>query len=178
MVWRNLVRGDLAVDNNKHVVELLWDVSKAFERAQRQKLIELATDLGYPTNQLRLSLHSYTWKRSLVDGALISDPIFPTIGIGAGSAFATYELVAYVIADLRSIQTNHPQAAISLHVDDLTLQITGEGIQNTVDNTMAMADEVIDRFENNLGLPFDPKKAQLTSTSKEVAKIVPPGRNN
>ena len=48
MVWRNLVRGDIAVDNNKHVVELLWDVSKAFERVQRQKLIELATDLGYP----------------------------------------------------------------------------------------------------------------------------------
>ena len=80
--------------------------------------------------------------------------------------------MAYVIADMRCIQTNHPQAAISLHVDDLTLQITGEGVQNIVDNTMAMAEEVIDRFENNLGLPFDTKKAQLTSASKEVATIV------
>ena len=77
MVWRNLIRGDIAVDNNQHVVELLWDVSKAFERVQRQKLINLATDLGYPTNQLRLSLHSYTWKRSLVDGTFISEPISP-----------------------------------------------------------------------------------------------------
>ena len=94
-----------------------------------------------------------------MDGSLISQPINPTIGIGAGSAFATYELVAYVLADMRCIQTNHPQAAISLHVDDLTPQITGQGVQNTVDNTMAMADEVIETFENNLGLPFDPQKS-------------------
>merc|ERR1712194_14299 len=97
---------------------------------------------------------SYSWQRSLVNGSLISQPTNPTIGIGADSAFATYELVAYVLADMICIQTNHPQAAISLHVDDLTPQITGHGVQNTVDNTMAMADEVIERLEHNLGLPF------------------------
>ena len=63
MVWRYATRADLAQANNQEVAEMLWDVSKAFERVNRSKLVALAQQLGYPMGVLRLSLLSYSWPR-------------------------------------------------------------------------------------------------------------------
>lgn len=145
------------------------NVSKAFERVKRQTLVASVADLGYPTNQVRLSLHSYAWERRLVDGALTSEALVPTIGIGAGSAFATFELVAYVLADLRSIQAGHPKASLSLRVGGFTPQIRGDDETYVINSTMQLTEEFVERLEVKLGLPFGPQKAQLTSTSKRVA---------
>ena len=37
---------------------------------------------------------------------------------------------------------------------------------------MALCNDTIKRFEQVLGMPFDKKKAQLTTTSKEAAQII------
>ena len=79
-MWRYTTRADMAQANNNEVAELLWDVSKAFERVNRNKLVALAKHLGYPMGVLRLSLLSYSWPRHLVDGHLIAQPIHPTMG--------------------------------------------------------------------------------------------------
>ena len=106
--------------------ELMWDISKAFDRVPRQILIRRALDLGHPATVLRLSMASYAWRRRLVDGSLVSKSIFPQNGIGPGSAFATFELAALLVTDLREMENAHPCATLSLHVDDFIPQIHGD----------------------------------------------------
>ena len=110
MAWRYMVRSDIHVDHGGCCAELMWDISKAFDRVPRDVLVQRALALGYPSTILRLSMNSYAWPRRLVDGALIAAPITPVMGIGPGSAFATFELAALVISDLRAMQLTHPYA--------------------------------------------------------------------
>ena len=66
---------------------------------------------------LRVALQSYAWSRRLLDCSLVGEALAPTAGIGAGSAFATYELQCLVALDLAALQAHRPAATISLHVD-------------------------------------------------------------
>ena len=122
-VWRSLVRSDLELAAGRYVIECLWDVSKAFDRVPRDKLVHTAVSLGYPMELLRLSLASYEWQRTIIDGRLAADPLTPTVGIGPGSGFATYELAALLLASMRALQTAHVPHGLNLHVDDLGMQV-------------------------------------------------------
>ena len=85
-------------------LELNWDISKCFEHVQREQLMHLASELGYPRTALRLSLASYAWPRRLRGTAgMVTKPICSSRGIVAGSAFACYELIAYMYAATRSV---------------------------------------------------------------------------
>ena len=53
---------------------------------------------------------------------MVTDPIFAARGIVAGSAFACYELIAYMYAATRTVLLTGP--TLSVHVDDITLAIT------------------------------------------------------
>ena len=161
------MRADLAVNKGDHVAEVMWDISKAFDRVPREILAKRALSLGYPSSILKLSLQSYRWSRRLVDGTLMSKQLFPTRGIGPGSAFATFELAALMVVEMRELQINHPTACLSLHVDDFTPQIKAATPRDLADATIALCNDAVERFEQNLGMPFDKKKkAQLTTTSK------------
>ena len=158
MAWRYTVRGDLKTDKGGHVSELMWDISKAFDRVPRHILVRRALDLGYPAAVLRLSMASYAWRRRLVDGSLVSKSMFPTSGVGPGSAFATFELAALLVSDLRQMERAHPYATLSLHVDDLIPQVYGDTPDELVNNTMDIVRDAVQRFEVTLGMMFDPKK--------------------
>ena len=82
-VWRSLVKADLAAAEGGVTAEFLWDVSKAFDRAQRAHLFYRARDLGYPLTVRRLSLDSYGWTRRLLDRHLVSRDLGPSAGIAA-----------------------------------------------------------------------------------------------
>ena len=123
-VWRSLVRADLKAADGLHTAEFLWDVSKAFDRVPRRALLARARDMKYPLTLLRLSLASYSWKRRLVDFDLASRALHPWAGIGAGSPFATYELICLIIKDLRGFQSRNIYATISLPVDELRASLS------------------------------------------------------
>ena len=96
-------------------------------------LIAEASRLGYPLDLLRLSLSSYLWPRRVVlDNGIAADPLLPGRGIVAGSAFATFELTAYLVASLRTLKGESPAATISMHVDDLSLLIIAATLRQAV----------------------------------------------
>jgi len=120
-VWRAQVKA--AATRGTHTLELNWDIQKCFEHVQRPKLIEVAMQLGFPAHILRLSLASYAWPRRLRGyQGLVTDPIYATRGIVAGSAFACYELIAYMYAATRAVLLTGP--TLSVHVDDISLAVT------------------------------------------------------
>ncbi len=90
-VWRALVRNSIrrGQGDTHYALTFAGDVSKAFDRVQRNMLAWGALDFGFPQWVLRLSLPSYVWKRCLVDGIVASDELFQVAGIAPGAAFAT-----------------------------------------------------------------------------------------
>ena len=83
-----------------------------------------------PVSVIRLSLASYAWGRRLQYNGIFSDQLDATRGIGAGAAPATFELVCYVIDDVRHLQALYEhledvEVVVSLHVDDLAITANG-----------------------------------------------------
>jgi hypothetical protein len=98
----------------------LVDLKKAFEHVDHSLLIQAAKGMNYPMHVLRASLLSYAGPRRLTFLGYASEPVWPTRGIAAGSATATFELWLLVAPALRAIKQSHPTAVLSLHVDDLS----------------------------------------------------------
>ena len=67
-VWRAMIRARTAMAQCSYVAEVLWDVSKAYDRVNRRKLIHTAVGLNNPISILRLSMASYARKRYVCDG--------------------------------------------------------------------------------------------------------------
>ena len=44
------------------------------------------------------------------------------MGVGPGSAFATFELAALVLASVQWVRQRNPQVHVSVHVDDFVFQ--------------------------------------------------------
>ena len=81
----------LGKNEDEHVLEANWDITKCFENIDRDTLARIGKELGYPTSVLRLSLASYSWRRRLRgDLRILTDDIYASRGIVAGSAFAIF----------------------------------------------------------------------------------------
>ena len=87
------VRAQISEDAHRSFAEIMWDMSKAFDRVPRRILVNTARALGYPMTVLRVSMLSYEWTRYLAVGPMISRGLRPRRGIAAGSAFATHEVL-------------------------------------------------------------------------------------
>ena len=98
-----------------------------------------------------------------------------TRGIGAGAAPATFELVGYVIEDIRELisfakELPEVEVTTSLHVDDLTLPVKGESQRAVVQAAVTCVRESWKAFTDKLGLPFATKKMFIVASSEDLAK--------
>jgi hypothetical protein len=153
------------------MVDLLWDLRNAFENVSREKLWGFGKQFGYPVDLLRMSISSYRWPRYLLMGNLISRPIGPGRGIGAGSAFATYELTLYLWSTILLHTSMHPTVTLSIHVDDFGQSATGNDDAETASRLVASAKFIHEQLIE-LGMPLADDKAQLVATSAVLTKIV------
>ena len=168
--WRHKVLARLDANKGDTVLEGLWDVQKCFEQINGKKLVRIAEALGYPLELLAVSLSTYRWpRRILLDFNIIAEDVWPKSGIVAGSAHATYELAAYTVLALRILTTSWPTSRISLHVDDLSFQISHHNAQVAHHHFTHMAHEARALFAA-LELPFAPDKAYVISTSMSAAR--------
>ena len=71
---------------------MLLDLVKAFERIPYRVLLREAIKLGYPLRLLRLAIAVYKLPRIVRVGIAVSDLIWATRGIVAGSGGATTEM--------------------------------------------------------------------------------------
>ena len=99
----------------------LADVVKCFANVEWVALELSAVRTGYPSGVLRLSLAVYGAPRRALVGRAAAPLVYPTRGIGAGSAFATDELLCFVAPHLSSWAAMRAGIGISVHVDDVSL---------------------------------------------------------
>ena len=104
------------------------------------------------------------------DGVLFSEPIHPTRGIVAGSAFATFELKAYMVDMLRVHTQQHPQTSIIVHVDDITQVTTRRTCDEAVKSIQLSAAHLMHSCENDLCLSLAKHKSMLLGTNGHAVK--------
>jgi hypothetical protein len=169
LVVRQLLQ--LEAKPKSSAVDLLWDLRKAFENVSREKLWAFGKQFGYPIDLLRMSISSYRWSRYLLMGNIISRPIGPGRGIGAGSAFATYELTLYLWSTILLHTQHYPTVTLSIHVDDFSQSATGHDDVETAGRLVDSAKFIHGQL-TELGMPLADDKAQLVASSAVLAKLV------
>ena len=108
--WRARMRATLSHFRKHTVIEAMWDLRMCFEHVQHKRLVQEAYAAGYPMDLLRVSMVSYTWPRTILTDAGVAAPaLSPSRGIVAVSAFATFELTAYLIAAMRALVGRAPR---------------------------------------------------------------------
>ena len=107
-------------------------------------------------------------------GNIISRPIGPGRGIGAGSAFATYELTLYLWSTVLLHTQLHPEVTLSIHVDDFSQSASGHD-DFVVDNRLVESAKFIHTQLTELGMPLADDKSQLVASSTQLAKHVQSG---
>ena len=150
-------------------VDIMHDISKAFDRVRYAKLAQEGEAVGYPTKLLQMALLSYMWDRRLSDGIIVADAVRTTrAAICAGSE--TYELRALTLGALDRVTSEHPQATLVVHVDDISASVTARGTMAVV-RELKDVDDCIVREIEKLKLPFAHGKAAVVATSRELALL-------
>ncbi len=86
-------RAALTSDAGGVAVEVAVDLAKAYENVRRDVLFREAESMVYPADAILTSLGMYAMNRRLVYRGCVGKDMYPNRGIGAGSAFATRELL-------------------------------------------------------------------------------------
>ncbi len=125
-----------------HAIEILWDLAKAFDKVDRSRVSAEGHRLGYPIAWLRLSLGSYSWKRSIaIEGGIATEWLQAQRRIAPRSAFAVYELKLAVHEYITEVVT-HPLNCAVLRVDDTVLRFAGSSFHEIIDAAVSVEVQV------------------------------------
>ncbi len=122
-MWRQQVRAALTTDAGGVAVEIAVDFAKVFENARRDLLLHEAVELGYPPALILASLRMYAMQRRFVVRGCIGKTRVPRRGIGAGSAFATREMVIVMARSMERLECMHRAAIWNVQVDDVAATV-------------------------------------------------------
>ena len=90
--WKQAARPGLAKATGARYAQILLDLVKAFERIPYRVLLRDARRLEYPLGLLSLAIATYKMPRVIRVGEAVSDLVWATRGIVAGSGGATSEM--------------------------------------------------------------------------------------
>ncbi len=114
-----------------------------------------------------MSLLSHTWTRVLVVEQVCSDDIFPTGGVGPGSAYAIFELAGYLVDDLEAVLgTYGSELALNIHVDDVAVRAVQEDKVKALEAFIGAGAMLVHRLEKEKGLKFAPSKERRVATER------------
>jgi hypothetical protein len=149
------------------------DISKFFDHVCRLPLADLAVIAHYPVQLLQLSLDVYGAERRIVlDCGLASAPVWARDGIMAGSPHAVFETMAYLVAAASTIVQLYPEPRhhLTIFVDDLAIQATGETEHECAATFVQAASWLISHLQDELRLPIEKEKTFLLGTSDSLVR--------
>lgn len=150
----------------------MCDISKAFDRVPKRVLWVADRRRGYPLATMRMSPLTYQWERRLVERSMIGPVVRPVAGIGPGSAFATFELALLLVEVVRKLATLPMQIRVSLHVDDLMMQVVADSAEEVTRCAVVAGAVAVGGSEQYCGIHFDSSKTHLVSNSRHAAEVV------
>jgi ribonuclease HI len=169
--WRNLALRD-SDQAWAHAAELQLDLVKAFDFVQRALMLLRAKSLQYPLAAAITSCLAHRFPRTIVFEGLAAPPILSTRGIAAGSAGATYELLALLLPAVRATQSAVPTARICLHVDDLNITATGTTHGEVLERLLEASTVIKDHCQRQCAMEFSDGKAFAMASDARLASEV------
>lgn len=148
--------------------EVQWDLIKAFDRVNWDKLVSRAKEWGYPLEALRLSMTSCSWKRRLVMDGVVGKGIYPTKGVAAGSPFAPFELALVVLPTIVRLRSSGIPLALSIYVDDFMISATGQDEDQMASRMVKWAAMVYDEI-TSVGFVVERAKGFVLGSSRQLA---------
>ena len=140
--WKQAARAELAASRarSRRVEEgpdderpawamVLLDLVKAFDHVSHTALMEQARLTAYPAWLIRLSVAAYRAPRCVTNDGLMGPICYARRGITAGSSLATVELRVMLVRALREVTARHPQAPLTVFVDDTSIEGAGTRAQ-------------------------------------------------
>ena len=170
--WLCSFRAEAAAAEGKHFALALLDLIKAFERLPHARIVEAARRLGYCLTTLRLSLAAYRLPRALGADGSYSRLVVATLGITAGSGFATVELRVLLHEVVTSTLKAWPLVTISLYVDDTTLEVEHHSCRVALATLAGATDQFVEHLQVGLSLRASPTKSLAVSPSPRMARAV------
>jgi hypothetical protein len=171
-MWRQQVRAAFAHDSGGAAAEVAVDVCKAFENVRHELLLREAEALGYPWAPLLMALDMYSWARRLVFRGCVAGSLFPTRGIGAGSAFATRELFVVMSATLARLHAQYSTVYWNVQVDDISATVPGRSEAEVTLRAVEVFRAVRTGLADGCGLPLSDGKTTVVATSSGLAAAV------
>ena len=169
--WEEAMMAEAAALQHLDLLQMLYDLVKAFETVPHDILVECARECGYNLTILRLSLAAYRLVRSLGVEGVFSRLIQASRGITAGSGFATTELRVLLHKMMLQIRAKWGDRLRSkLYVDDLSLSAVGHGLPLAMLQA-EVSDFVVWYFETVLKMIVSAKKSVVLSSRLRLAKL-------
>jgi endonuclease/exonuclease/phosphatase family metal-dependent hydrolase len=169
--WEEAMMAEAAALQHLDLLQMLYDLVKAFETVPHGILVECAKECGYNLTILRLSLAAYRLVRSLGVEGVFSRLIQATRGITAGSVFATTELRVLLHKMMLRIRAKWGDRLRSkLYVDDLSLSAVGHGLPLALLQA-EVSDFVVWYFETILKMIVSVKKSVVLANTLRLAKL-------
>ncbi len=147
-----------------HSFELLLDVQRCFDQADRARFVAIADRVGYPRLGANYSTHMNAMPRRLLwDGDLVRDIIHTCKGFAPGSPFAMWDFYAYMLEACLSFLTRWPYVQLTIHVDDFGVSRSGVYLLAVMQQLVKVWAWIVVEFQEGLPLPFSFEKTNRVS---------------
>ena len=118
-VWRAEMRAEGAKTRRNELIQLMWDIRKAFETVIYERLMHEAENNKAPMHIIRVVVMAYRWCRRLTLDGVVACPLWPQNGVAAGCWAALMNLKLYMANVLRAQARDYEYTVLTTHVDDI-----------------------------------------------------------
>ena len=167
VVFRQALKADLATAQSRSFGIVLWDLLKCYEHALHPILYVKAKKYGYPLALLRMSLAAYIAPRRIMFNGIVSDLVYASRTIVAGSTFATSELVLYLLDTALAFQRVCPAVSLNIFIDDLAFDVASDSSSVVVQELSAAAGFLAVELED-IGLPIAKNKTVVLANTMDL----------
>lgn len=167
--WQCSFEAERASSNMDTYAQSLLDLVKAYEKVPHHIVLAAAKRLGYNLVLLRLSFAAYRFARTVGVDGIYSRLVVAVLSLTAGSGTATTELRILFVEIITDTNARWPTAQLSLYVDDLTIESSGNAHEFTVVVTGA-TDYIIEYLQKDRLLEVSKKKSVVVGSKVSVAR--------
>ena len=167
-VWRHAAAVECRAASEQETVSVWRDFAQFYERKEHQILERNAFTFHFPLPVLRVSLAAYQMQRVLVLHGEVTPTGYPTRGVVAGCAIATYLVKLYCLPVLDKVVKLHPRVSLDIFIDDSHQSV--QGTPREAERLIVAAGRTLtSEAQKNLRVRFAEKKTAVVSSHRKLA---------